>query len=89
MGACHAPDKSPLYAYLSILPYLIPFLYVILGLVLRSIDHLKVCAMLASGYVVGDKLCKPLFKSTFHTIEARDLTTPARAVSVCPARTWS
>jgi hypothetical protein len=71
MGACPNPDKSMIYAYLSILPYLIPFLYFFRAAIQRNLNHFKVCAMLVSGYLAGDKFCKPFFKSTLLITEAR------------------
>jgi hypothetical protein len=68
MGACPAPDKPMLYAYASILPYLFPFIYVILAALLRRVSFLRVACMMASGYIVADKLCKPLFKSKMKSI---------------------
>ena len=63
MGACPAPDKPILYAYASILPYLFPFVYIILAVLYRKVGFFRVACMMASGYITADRLCKPLFKS--------------------------
>lgn len=88
MGACPAPDKSLIYAYASILPYLFPFLYLLLAALLRNLNYLKVASMMASGYVLADRFCKPLFKSTRTFSQANVHPFPARAVTACQVRTW-
>lgn len=62
MGACPSPDKTIIYAYVSMLPYLIPLAYLAVFLFTRKISHVKIFLMLASAYIVGDKLLKNVFK---------------------------
>ena len=63
MGACPHPDKTILYAYLSLLPYLVPWGLSIVVLIWRRLSHFKVVSMLVSGYIFGDKVLKNLIRS--------------------------
>lgn len=65
MGACPNPDSSILYAYLSLLPYVIPALYLLAAPLSRRLSHLKVFLLLASAYLVGDKLLKKAFQGNW------------------------
>lgn len=62
MGACPNPNTSILYAYLSLLPYIIPAIYLLAAPFSRRLSHFKVFILLASAYMVGDKLLKKAFQ---------------------------
>lgn len=62
MGACPHPDQPIIYAYLSILPYLIPFLLAAYFLFFRRLSILKPLVLLVSAYISGDKLLKGILK---------------------------
>lgn len=62
MGACPNPDASIVYAYLSLLPYVIPALYLLIAALSMRLSHFKVFLLLASAYLVGDKLLKRAFQ---------------------------
>jgi len=63
MGACPAPDKSIVYAYLSILPYLIPFIALISALITKKLSHVKVVTLMVSAYIFADKILKKIMRS--------------------------
>jgi hypothetical protein len=63
MGACPAPDKSILYAYLSIFPYLIPFIVLIGALITKKLSYFKIVTLLVSAYIFADKIIKKIIKS--------------------------
>jgi len=63
-GACPMPGKSILWAYLSVLPYLLPLLVLLASLVLRSMARFKLFLALVSAYISVDKLVKNLIRST-------------------------
>lgn len=64
MGACPNPNTSILYAYISLLPYLIPAVYLLTVPFTRRLSHAKIFILLASAYVIGDKLLKKAFQCT-------------------------
>jgi hypothetical protein len=64
MGACPRPDTSILYAYISLLPYLIPLAYLAASPFTRSITHLKLFILPGLAYIVGDRMLKNIFLST-------------------------
>lgn len=64
MGACPNPNTSILYAYISLLPYLIPALYLLAAPITRRLSHFKIFILLSSAYVIGDKLLKKAFEGT-------------------------
>jgi hypothetical protein len=63
MGACPAPDKSMVYAYLSIFPYLIPFIVLISALITRKLSQFKIVTLLVSAYIFADKVLKKIIQS--------------------------
>jgi hypothetical protein len=65
MGACPIPDRSIFWAYLSMVPYLIPIIIFIVMLFTKRIKHFKSVALLASCYIIGDKVIKNLIRSIF------------------------
>ena len=64
MGACPVPGESILWAYLSLVPYIIPIIVFLLLLATRKLEPLKLLALLCSCYVIGDKIVKNIVRST-------------------------
>jgi hypothetical protein len=65
MGACPMPEKSIFWAYLSMLPYILPILILISSVIFRKFTQFKLFTLLASSYISGDKIVKNIIKSRF------------------------
>jgi len=65
MGACPMPDKSMFWAYLSMLPYILPIIILASSLIFRKLSQFKLFCMLASSYITGDKIVKNIIRSRF------------------------
>lgn len=63
MGACLPPGVSPIYSYLSLIPYFIIFLYAGLTIFTMKQGYLKMFLLLISSYIIGDRLLKNMFQS--------------------------
>jgi membrane-associated phospholipid phosphatase len=63
MGACLPPGKLSIFSYISLLPYLIIFLFIGLTLWSRTSKQFRMLILLVSAYVVGDRLLKNLIQS--------------------------
>lgn len=56
------------WAYISMLPYIAPFLLLFVVLVTRRMSQLRLFVLLVSAYIVGDKVIKNLVKSMYDAI---------------------
>ncbi len=63
MGACPYPDRSLLWAVISMVPYLIPIIFFVVTIFTRKMEHLKFVVLLGSAYLFGDKIVKNLLRS--------------------------
>lgn len=88
MGACPNPDKPIIYAYISMIPYVTPLIYLLISALTRKISHFKIFFMLASAYVIGDKLLKNIFKGKMTLIKTHALSFHAKVVLECQVLIW-
>lgn len=63
MGACPYPDRSIIWAYLSMVPYVFPLIVLVVAIFTRKMAHLKMVVLMGSAYIVGDKIVKNIIKS--------------------------
>ena len=64
MGACPIPGESMIWAYISMVPYLIPIIILAMIPFTRQLRDVRRFTLLASCYVFGDKIIKNLIRST-------------------------
>ena len=88
MGACPKPDVSMFWAYLSMVPYMIPIVIFFVILVTRKLKHVKTFSLLASCYVFGDKIIKNIIRSKSAFSKVQDLFWLARRVLECQVLIW-
>jgi membrane-associated phospholipid phosphatase len=65
MGACPHPDVSIFLSYISLIPYLIIFYLVAITLIKRKLSMIRLSSMIVCAYIIGDKLLKNIFQSTY------------------------
>lgn len=63
MGACPIPGESMFWAYISMVPYLIPIIILLIGAVTWKLRHFRRFSLLASCYIFGDKILKNIVRS--------------------------
>lgn len=68
MGACPMPEKSMFWAYLSMVPYILPIIILLSSLIFRKLSQFKLFCMLASSYISGDKILKNIIRSRLYVI---------------------
>ena len=89
MGACPMPEKSMFWAYLSMLPYILPIIIFLSCILLKNMSQFKLSSMLASSYISGDKLVKNLIKSTPALKQTPGHPIPANRATACRVHIWS
>lgn len=60
MGACQPPDVSIFYSFVSLIPYLLIFLFIALCIFSRGARQVKMTLLLISSYIIGDRILKNL-----------------------------
>lgn len=63
MGACPHPNYSVAWAYISMIPYFVPFFILFTFIISRKINHLKGFLLIVSAYLIADKLLKYILRS--------------------------
>jgi hypothetical protein len=63
MGACPKPGVPIVYAFISLLPYLLAIFLLLRPIITKRLSHILLAGLILSAYVIADKVVKNIIQS--------------------------